>query len=87
MFETKIKIDGMACGMCEAHVCDALRRNLNLKKVTASHIKNQAVIISENPLTQAEVITALDGTGYRVLTVECGEYEKRSLFSFLKKKK
>lgn len=87
MFETKIKIDGMACGMCEAHVCDALRRNLKLKKVTASHIKNQAVIISENPLTQAEVIAALDKTGYRVLSTECAEYEKKSLFSFLKKKK
>lgn len=25
MFETIIKVDGMACGMCEAHVNDAVR--------------------------------------------------------------
>ena len=25
MIKTSMKIDGMMCGMCEAHVCDAIR--------------------------------------------------------------
>ena len=26
MYKTTLKIDGMMCGMCEAHVCDAVRK-------------------------------------------------------------
>lgn len=33
MFRTVVKIDGMMCGMCEAHINDAIRRNFNVKKV------------------------------------------------------
>ena len=25
MYETKVKIDGMMCGMCESHINDAIR--------------------------------------------------------------
>ena len=32
-------IDGMSCGMCEAHVQDVIRRNIDVKKVKASHLK------------------------------------------------
>ena len=37
MIETTVKVDGMMCGMCEAHVSDAIRGALPVKKVTASH--------------------------------------------------
>ena len=50
MIETTVKVDGMMCGMCEAHVSDAIRGALPVKKVTASHTKGQAVILSEAPL-------------------------------------
>ena len=43
MFETVIRIDGMMCGMCEAHICDAIRSAVPVKKVSASHGKGQAV--------------------------------------------
>ena len=26
MIKTTMKIEGMMCGMCEAHVCDAIRK-------------------------------------------------------------
>ena len=42
MIETTVKVDGMMCGMCEAHVSDAIRGALPVKKVTASHTKGQA---------------------------------------------
>ena len=35
MIETTVKVDGMMCGMCEAHVSDAIRGALPVKKVTA----------------------------------------------------
>ena len=47
MYETKVKIDGMMCGMCESHVNDAIRRAFNVKKVTSSHTKGQTVILAE----------------------------------------
>ena len=52
MIETTVKVDGMMCGMCEAHVSDAIRDALPVKKVTASHTKGQAVILSETPLDE-----------------------------------
>ena len=39
MYKTTIKIDGMACGMCEAHVNEAIRKVCAAKKVTSSHKK------------------------------------------------
>ena len=47
MIKTTIKIDGMACGMCEAHVNDALRKVIKAKKITSSHKKKEAVVVSE----------------------------------------
>lgn len=44
-------IDGMACGMCEMHVEDKLRKAIKLKKVNASHIKNNVIVITELEVT------------------------------------
>lgn len=85
MIKTVVKISGMACGMCEAHVCDVIRRSFKVKKVTASHLKKEAVIITEQPLSEEEIKKAIDPTGYRVLFVSSEEYVKKGLFSFLKK--
>ena len=41
-----LEIDGMACGMCEAHVNDAVRRAFTVKKVTSSHAKGRTEILS-----------------------------------------
>ena len=39
MTQYTVKVDGMQCGMCEAHVNDAVRKALPVKKVTSSHGK------------------------------------------------
>lgn len=85
MYKTTLKIEGMACGMCEAHVCDALRKALMPKKVTASHNKGEAVVISEAPIEEAAFVAALRGTGYGLLSVNAQPYEKKGLFGFLRK--
>lgn len=85
MIETTVKVDGMMCGMCEAHVSDAIRDALPVKKVTASHTKGQAVILSETPLDEEALRAAIGKTGYGVQGVSARPYEKKGLFGFLKK--
>ena len=53
MYKTMVKIEGMACGMCESHINDAVRKNFQVKKVTSSHKKGEAVILSEEKLDEA----------------------------------
>lgn len=63
-------IDGMACGMCEMHVEDKLRKAIKLKKVKASHIKNNVVVITELELSEEDFKKILDPTGYRITSYE-----------------
>ncbi len=63
-------IDGMACGMCEMHVEDKLRKAIKLKKVNASHIKNNVIVITELELTEEDFKKILDPTGYRITSYE-----------------
>ena len=53
MIETILKIDGMACGMCESHINDVVRRTCSVKKVTSSHTRGETVILSEQPVDEA----------------------------------
>ena len=85
MTEITLKIDGMMCGMCESHVNDAVRRAFRVKKVTSSHAKGQTVILTETVIDEQALCKALEGTGYKVLEITSRPYEKKGLFSFLKK--
>ena len=51
MEKITVGVDGMMCGHCEAHVNDAVRNALKVKKVTSSHSKKETVIIAEEGLT------------------------------------
>lgn len=82
MIKTTLKIDGMMCTMCEAHINEAVRNAFSVKKVTSSHTKNQTIIISESSLDEQKLRKAIDKTGYRVLSVQSEPYEKKWLFSF-----
>ena len=85
MTKTTLKIDGMMCGMCESHVNDAVRKVFDVKKVTSSHSKGEAVIISENELPQDKLKDTIKETGYTLLNIKSEPYEKKGIFSFLKK--
>lgn len=86
MTETTVKISGMMCGMCEAHICDVIRARFAVRKVTASHSKGQAVILSENGLDEATLRQAIAETGYEVTAVSARlAGEKKGLFGFLKR--
>lgn len=80
MQKITVKIDGMACSMCESHVNEAIRKAFPVQKVTSSHRKGEAVILSENAIDETTLREALAPTGYRVLSVQTKPYEKKGLF-------
>ena len=82
MFLVSVKIDGMACSMCEAHIKDVIRKTVpDAKKLTASHGKGEARFEVETAPEEDSLKAAIDATGYRFLsmTVEQAE-KKRRLF-------
>ena len=85
MTETTLHIDGMMCSMCESHVCDTIRNQFPVKKVTASHSKGTAVILSPEPLDEEALRKAIAATGYTVTGAETRPYEKKGFFAFWKK--
>lgn len=80
MVRTTLRIDGMMCGMCESHINDAVRNRFRVRKVTSSHKKGECVIISEEPLDEETLRSAIGATGYRVLGVTSEPYVKKGLF-------
>ena len=82
MIKTVVKVEGMACSMCEAHVNDAVRGAFPVDKVTSSHSKGETVILSREPLDETALRTVIDGTGYRAGSVTAAPYEKKGFFHF-----
>ena len=84
MYKTTLKIDGMSCGMCEAHVNDAVRKAMKVKKVTSSHLKGETVIISEEKPDTVLLVCEIEKTGYKVLSSATEEFEKKGFGLFKK---
>ena len=82
MIKTTVKISGMACAMCEAHINDAVRGAFPVKKVTSSHSKGETVILSEEPLDEAAIRKTIDATGYTTGEITSAPYKKKGLFHF-----
>lgn len=85
MLKITLKIDGMQCGMCEAHVNDAVRSAFPVKKVTSSHSKGETVILTEQTIDEQTLRDVIGKTGYEVCSVSTESYEKKGLFSGLRK--
>ena len=82
MVKTTLKIDGMMCGMCEAHMNDAIRAAVKVKKVTSSHANGETVVISEDKLDEDKLRETVKATGYTLVDIASEPYEKKGLFSF-----
>ncbi len=83
MIKTTLKIDGMMCSMCEAHIQDVIRKSLpGAKKVSASHGRGEASFLSEEAPDAAALKAAIDATGYTCLGVESAPCEKKGLFGW-----
>lgn len=80
MVKITLKIDGMACGMCESHINETVRRQFAVKKVSSSHSKGITEILSETPLEEDALRNAINATGYTVRSVTTEAYVKKGLF-------
>lgn len=81
MIRTTVGIEGMACGMCEAHLDEAVRNAFQVKKVRSSHTKKQMVILAEQNIPEQELKGVIAKAGYDVVSVNSEPYEKKGLFS------
>ena len=76
-----LKIDGMMCAMCEAHVCDAIRKAVpGAKKISASRGNKEATFLTEEAVDADSLKKAIDATGYTCLGIESAPYEKKGWF-------
>ena len=70
MIKITLKIDGMMCSMCEAHVCDTIRKAvLAAKKVKANRARGEATFLTEEPVDEEAIGAAVTATGYTCLGV------------------
>ncbi len=80
MVKTVLKIDGMMCGMCEAHMNDLIRKNFKVKKVTSSAKDGETVIISDAELDIPWAKKQIKDIGYELVDYTSEPYEKKGLF-------
>ena len=85
MVKTVLKIDGMMCGMCEAHMNDLIRKNFKVKKVTSSAKDGETVIISDAELDIPWAKKQIQDIGYEMVDYTSEPYEKKGLFHFGRK--
>ena len=81
MVKITVGVEGMACGMCEAHINDAVRNEFPVKKVTSSQKKKQTVIIAEEDIPEQKIKDVIGKAGYEAVSVSSEPYEKKGLFS------
>ena len=79
MLKVTMKIDGMSCGMCEAHINDAIR------KVSSSHRKGITELLIQDAVDTQLLKHAVEEFGYKVLDIRCEPYERQG-FSLFKRK-
>ena len=80
MIRTVLKIDGMMCGMCEAHINDCIRREFAVKKVSSSHSAGETVILSDAPLDEEKLRRAIASSGYTLLSCSAAAAAERHGF-------
>lgn len=83
MFKTLVGVEGMACGHCEKHLCDAVKEKFDVQKVTASHEKKECEIISVHELDETKIRETVKSCWFEFLSMKSEPYEKKGLFSSL----
>lgn len=80
MIKTTVGIEGMSCGMCEAHINDVVRREFKVKSVKSSVKKKNSEIVSKEPIDEEKLRKAITDTVYTVTGITSEEYVKKGLF-------
>ena len=86
MIKTTIKIKGIMCENCVAHVNETIKNEFDINKVTTSKENGISEVISDNELSEEKLREVINREGYEVTEVMSEPYEKKGLFGFGKKK-
>ncbi len=81
MYKIILSIDGMKCGMCEAHINDLVRKKIKVNKVSSNHKKNETTIICDAYLSNELLNNIFDGSGYKINNVK-REDAKKTIFGY-----
>lgn len=82
MWKYRVQVGGMKCGMCEAHVNEAVRKACPVKKVNSSRGKGETCILAEQELDEQTLRAAIAATGYEVGSIRREPYQKKGLFGW-----
>lgn len=81
MEKITVKIEGMMCSMCEAHINDVIRRIYpKAKKLVVSRKRNEAAFVSDEPVDEETLRKSIAETGYTFVSYASEPYEKKGLF-------
>ena len=86
MVKTTLKIEGIMCENCVAHVNETIKNEFDINKVTTSKENGISEVISDNELSEEKLREVISREGYEVTEVMSEPYEKKGLFGFGKKK-
>ena len=87
MIEITVKVDGMKCPMCEAHVNEAVKNAFNVSRVASSHDSGETVITASSDIKDEYITEIIENEGFKVISVSRKECEKKCFFAKLFGKK
>ena len=80
MLKYTLKIDGMMCGMCEAHINDCIRKtNDKAKKINSNHHKKITTFLLNEDENIDNIVLAIKELGYNVYEINKEEYKSKNL--------
>jgi copper chaperone CopZ len=78
MTKVNVRVDGMMCGMCEAHMCDAIRKAVpEASKVSASRKTGYVSFVTEGTVDEETLQKAVTDTGYTFGGVTTEPYHRK----------
>ena len=81
MNKVTLKIDGMMCGMCEAHINDTIRKVYpDAKKVVSSRKRGETTFLLDESADEEKIKTAIAETGYEFKDIKTEPFVKKGLF-------
>ena len=69
MVKITAQVEGMRCGMCEAHVNDVVRRAFAVKKVSSSHARGADGHTRGQDIDDGRLRKVIHDTGYEVTSI------------------
>ncbi len=81
MFKITMKVEGMMCAHCEAHMNEAIKKAFKVKSVDSSHSDCRTEIIAKEDIAPEKILEAVKETGYTVSDIKSEEFKKK-LFIF-----